>query len=170
MNENGMGFSYQPAAGGSMGAPDRNAANPQTAVRLLNLRVPRVVGPNAPIPGQLLNATGGGPSDLNMLLRALMASFGGGGKQIVGPGGPAADVGLNTAGPVRPPQMGSMAPSPNGPPRVRPAVVPYDGRGEGDYTPVGDWPTQQIYPKPTLDRGFGPVPHDLGGRGVTPLF
>lgn len=142
-----MGFSYQPAAGGSMGAPDRNAANPQTAVRLLNLRVPRVVGPNAPIPGQLLNATGGGPTDLNMLLKALMASFGGG-KQIVGPGGPGIDTGLGT-GPMRGPQMGAIAQPPASAP-APPRFVPGTGNGQ-----------------PTVDTGTAPGGF---GREVTPLF
>lgn len=157
MSDNVMGFSYQPSAG--TGSPDRTATNPQTAVRLLNLRVPRVVGPNAPIPGQLLNAPGGGPSDLNTLLKALMASFGGGTgrtpqKQIVGPGAPAFDNGINLTGPVRPPQIGRIA-QPSEAPRFRPAD--YE-RGSG------------IPQEPSPNTDFGPIGSGLDIANLGPLF
>ncbi len=130
--DNGIGFSYQPGQTGQAGAQSRTGARgPQEAVRLLNLRVPRVVGANAPIPGPLLNATGGGPTDLNVLLKALMASFGGGGKQIVGDGPQATDMGMGQ-GPIRAPQMGQI-----GPPRLTPGDTPADGGGRPDITATG---------------------------------
>jgi hypothetical protein len=77
----GLGYRYQPGqtplkelplVGGTPGKP-----SPQEAVRVLSLRIPKREAPGAIAPLPLLQAQGGGQgSGLEMLLQALMASFG----------------------------------------------------------------------------------------------
>lgn len=60
---NDLGISFSPFGDANDPTNKRgggSAPSPQEAIRILSLRRPSVVGANAPIPGVLLNAQGGG--------------------------------------------------------------------------------------------------------------
>lgn len=102
----GIGYSYQPGRqdtplqrGETSGG--RNTTAPQQAIRTLSLRVPQTQSVPGIAPLPLLNAAGGGGSDLDMLLNALLKAF--------GPGAMPGAAGLAAPSSVA-----------GGPPRVRP--------------------------------------------------
>jgi len=59
---------------------------PQQAIRTLSLRVPQTTSVPGVAPLPLLNATGGGGTDLDMLLQALLKAFGPNALTTGGPG------------------------------------------------------------------------------------
>lgn len=137
-----LGVSYQPGTdvqfdqgtGGNVRGV--RGVSPQEAVRLLSLRIPqnRTAGASGLAPLPLLNAAGGGGSDLDTLLKALLQAFGQGGRGT-GSG------------------MGSM-----GGAQATPRVVPGFG-GQGEFPgPVAD-PTSQVSP----DQLNQLLDTDLGG-------
>lgn len=155
------GKSYQPGLSPSGG--QRPAPAPQEAVNILNLRLPKSA-PTAPIPSTLLTAQGGGGTSLNALLQMLMQSFGpaamtdaaGGGREVVGEGGPGIDTGAIGARPLRPP-------------RVRPGDT-----GAVTRLPTTDAPEigEPLFTDPTAER-FGFRAGGFGGgsfRGGGALF
>jgi hypothetical protein len=108
---------------------------PQEAIRTLSLRVPQTQSVPGIAPLPLLNASGGGGTDLDMLLAALMKAFGQGGR---GPQSMAAGGG---PGPMAAPQGGSMAP-----PRITPRE---DGELETRTAPPGTPPggsREELFP------------------------
>lgn len=84
-----IGFSFEPGAdagqmrdhmmaAGGPGGSVRGNSSPQQAVRILSLRVPAVLPPNAPVSRELLNNhVNGGPagSGLSSVVRAMMEAF-----------------------------------------------------------------------------------------------
>lgn len=86
----GIGFSFQPGAqDGQLQRPkgfDGQGSTPQQAIRTLSLRVPQTQSVPGMAPLPLLNAQGGGGTDLDMLLMALLQAFGPtGGRAVGGP-------------------------------------------------------------------------------------
>lgn len=130
------GKSYQPGTMPGAG-PLRPGTDPQEAVQILNLRLPKRPM-NSPIPGSLLTgAGGGGDASLNGLLRALMTAFGGardgsGTREEVGPSGPGIDTGFGGARSIPPP-------------RIHPG-------DQGTRTPVGDLGPPPGPPEPLFGR------------------
>ena len=174
-----MGVSYQPGADipfdqGTGGSRVRGVA-PQEAVRLLNLRIPqsRTAGAGGLAPLPLLNAAGGGGSDLDMLLKALMAAFGGGGG---GRGGaqatPRVVPGIND-----PSGGGAVLQGPGPYPQI-PPDTPLDstGRTIGNGGFAGGLLAKgqpQLQGPPTPQFPTGPSPNYFGGKGsnfIEPLF
>ena len=166
----GMGFRYQPGATDTPLKPGQGHGGglttaPQQAIRTLSLRVPQTTSVPGVAPLPLLNARGGGGSDLDMLLTALLKAFGGQGSQRPSGGSPT-------------------------PPRVRPPIDdPTVDRGpletvdwsqilrgrNGGNTGIGDTgrgPMGPIGPAPpTIPRPDLPVPPGMPvPGGIEPLF
>lgn len=144
----GIGFSFQP---GSQDTPlqPRNGQGgqgtaPQQAIRTLSLRVPQTQSVPGIAPLPLLNAQGGGGSDLSMLLMALMKAFGGGGGGMGVPG-------MST------------------PPRIRP-VDPNDPMGRTGPEPApGPRPSiPRDFPPRNPDARPVPIPSPLPPRDFPP--
>lgn len=91
---NDFGFRYQPGAQDTslqkQGAGGPQTTVPQEAIRTLSLRVPQTTSTPGLAPLPLLNAKGGGGSDLDMLLQALLSAFSQGGGGGLSRGGSAA--------------------------------------------------------------------------------
>jgi hypothetical protein len=86
-----IGQSFAPLGNGMPAKPDGGGVAPgaQQAIKVLNLRLPRVVGSGAPAPGALLNAQGasGLPSaGTNPMLEALIHAVMGGYAPATGAG------------------------------------------------------------------------------------
>lgn len=154
----GIGYSFQPGGGGDTPL-DRNQQGaqttvPQQAIRTLSLRVPQTQNPRAVAPLPLLNATGGGGTDLDMLLNALLRAFG---PQMAGgfSGGP---------------QGGGHPPAP----RIRPID---DVSGNGGW-PTPDTPPPDPAPPIGIPQDYPPMgPYDstpdvMAGlsKSLRPLF
>lgn len=116
-----LGFSFQPGADSGPGGmqdhmvgPASGGSNPQQAVKVLSLRVPKTLPSNAPVSTALLNGQGSaapGAQGLTSLVQALMQVFQPhapqGAPGMPSPGGPQA--------PTSAPQFPSGAPQPTGP-------------------------------------------------------
>lgn len=89
----GIGFSFQPGRQDTplqRGTDGPGSTVPQQAIRTLSLRVPQTQSVPGLAPLPLLNASGGGGGDLDMLLNALLKAFGPGamrGASGLSPGG-----------------------------------------------------------------------------------
>jgi len=136
----GIGYSYQP--GGDTDTPLQPRGQggqgiaPQQAIRTLSLRVPQTQSVPGLSPLPLLNASGGGGTDLDMLLTALLRAFGqgGGGQQFSGrsqgrnatprviPGGDGPAPPPGDIGPAPRPRVPQDFPTPSG--GLGPAPMP----------------------------------------------
>jgi hypothetical protein len=184
----GIGYRYQPGAneallqrGGNGGSP---TTAPQTAIRTLSLRVPQTQSVPGLSPLPLLNATGGGGSDLDMLLAALLKAFGGGGGMGQGPSRPNAqgappriipgiDDPTEDRGPLSPVNLeeilrgksggntgiGNTGRGPMGPLGPAPGGMPWDERSGNPAAPGNELPMAGGLP-----ASFRNIP------GIQPLF
>jgi len=167
-----IGTSYQPGADvrfgpqvGPGGGPGQQNIAPQEAIRLLSLRTPqsRTAGAGGVAAKGLLNAPGGGGTDLDYLLRALMAAFGAQSRAGMVPPGMAGGPGAPRVSPVGGATSGTVAGGMTDIP-IPPGQMPWGG-----VPPAGrDLPS----PSNPTDLGPGPVGGWGGnpGRNITPLF
>lgn len=169
----GIGYSFQP---GSQDTPlEQRGQNgqgvaPQHAIRTLSLRIPQTTSVPGIAPLPLLNARGGGGSDLDMLLMALLKAFSGtGGGQ---PGTQSFQVpGLQSGGGGTPPRVTPIDPTdPAARPPREPAALPFPTKPF-----PRDFPTDgQREPAATPDAGFLDRLKGTGFKapfpGVEPLF
>jgi hypothetical protein len=147
----------QPGAGGGRS----HGVAPQEAIRTLSLRVPQTQSVPGISPLPLLNAGGGGGTDLDMLLAALMKAFsqgGGGARQLGGGPGSGGFQAGPMGGPAAPPRItpggdGTTWPTPPEPP------PPQDGLPHREELPMGPATTP-----PYTGGGLSDLPLDTTGR------
>lgn len=140
----------RPSAGGA------NTAGPQEAIRVLNLRMPRVFGAGAPAPAQLLTSPGsaGLPQQnahnplIEAILRAVMGGFGGG-PQVA----PSAPGGMPPGG-MSQGMPGGGAPAPS--PTIPAPAVHYQPNPPGRGGTAGPNPPLPREDRPTPGRRQGP--------------
>lgn len=164
----GYGLSFQPGQQNvASGSQDRKVGGPQpqSAIELLNLRLPSVVGPSAIAPQALLQSPGGmglgGSPNAALLLQALAALSG---AQLP-PMAQGGQIGHLTRGGTQP--MGS--PQPSSPWRATTMPVGGPSRQMDFSSPMrsvpsgGDRPAPSSLPIPRITPQYGP-----GGRGDGP--
>ncbi len=147
----GIGYSFQPGAQDTQlqqrGQEGQGSA-PQQAIRTLSLRVPQTNSVPGIAPLSLLNAKGGGGTDLDMLLTALLKAFGGGSMPGAGGympgGGTPAPPRVKPTDPTDP--MGRSMPEQNGPPQI-----------PQDFPPRGEPKMPTPIPSPDIPRDFPPT-------------
>jgi len=116
------------------GAPGRSPL--QSAVQMLSLRLPRVVGANALAPQALLQGGGGGGAGLSPeVLQQVLARL-----RMLSGGAP--------RGPAMPPPP--LPGGPMAPPSPRPPSTPYAPPGAGPMAPPPSTPLLPSGPTPTL--------------------
>ena len=179
-----IGFRFQPGADSRMQPRNGEAQGttvPQESIRTLSLRVPQTQSVPGIAPLPLLNATGGGGSDLDMLLRALLRAFGpsalqgdmsrgpGGGRiaaprvtpgYVPDPNEPPMEFPLPPAAEPQPPELPEATRDPSDPPGVfRMPNTP--------WRPPQEFPPYGRSPQPRVEDARGQLFH---GTGITPLF
>ena len=188
------GFSYQPGAQDNQlqpragGGQNGQTTVPQQAIRTLSLRVPQAQNVPGLAPLPLMNARGGGGSDLDMLLTALLRAFGGGALQPNLQRGGSAQAPRIIPGveeqsgppvvPLPPPNIPRDT-SPRGTPPLEPLPTPkiprdFPPRGPREPYPSGSFPAPDTGPIPNdfpdLNGPItGPFPWKTQGA-LTPLF
>jgi len=177
-----IGTRYQPFADTQMqagGGGRGQGVAPQEAIRTLSLRVPQTQSVPGIAPLPLLNASGGGGTDLDMLLEALMRAFSQGGRGRPLGGGAGFQAGPTSGGAPSPrivPGLDDVSPSPLQPAPSPPAWGPppdWAGGGQdalGPTNPTGRDPRGNggIIGGVLKGRPYSDFP--LKTDGITPLF
>ena len=108
----GFGYSFMPGQNGDQAQQRQQPgwAGPQSAIQMLSLRLPRVLGAQALAPGALLNSQGAGglPDPLLQAILRLAGQAGPGGPGGGAPGGPSLMGGAPPSAPMAP--AGPMTP------------------------------------------------------------
>lgn len=125
----GFGYSFMPGQNGDQAQQRPQAGGgPQSAIQMLSLRLPRVLGAQAMAPGALLNSQGGGGMP-DPMLQAILRLAGMAGNR--GTMAPQAGIGPEQMMPFQPPQQQAGFGDQSAPGPMTPRVIPGE---EGQQT------------------------------------